>query len=297
MFAVAWRLHGVDPLTSPPRWRLGSGPRRLGGALLGTSAGLYISLHAARAASEPLPDGSSVSAESSVSVDDSAATESSVSVDDSAAAESSVSEVAELTAEEPAPLHATELVAPHGPSSSADVAKGVRVGAVGILLMQSAIAPGWSLDSGFGLSVDYPISGLQPWFLLGVYFGTGKDVLSADGNATARFDHWAVYALGCPWRFDGGSVVGLRPCVDFDVGRSSGEGLGVASEVQSSAPWLSAGVQLRAEVELWERLQIGLSAGGFVPLLHSSFTFAPEDTTFEVPPVGFRAGGFGSVLF
>jgi len=40
-----------------------------------------------------------------------------------------------------------------------------------------------------------------------------------------------------------------------------------------------------------------VSAGGFVPLLHSSFTFAPENTTFEVPPVGFRAGGFGSVLF
>lgn len=254
-------------------------------------ASLCLSLQAG-AASEPLPAKASVSSEQSASA---AGTVSSAGA--SASTDRNLSEVTELTAAEPMPLHATELVAAQSASSNADVAGGIRVGAVGILLMQSAIAPGWSLDSGFGLSMDYPISGLRPWFLLGVYFGTGKDVLSPDGSASARFDHWAVYALGCPWRFDGAGAIALRPCLDFDVGRSSGEGLGVSSDVQSSAPWLSAGVQLRAEVELWERLQLGVSAGGFVPLLHSSFTFAPEATTFEVPLVGFRAGGFGSVLF
>jgi len=196
---------------------------------------------------------------------------------------------------DPEPL-ATEIVGPQAPASEAEAEARVRVGAVGILLMQSAIAPGWSLDSGFGLSLDLPISGLQPWFLLGVYFGTGKDTISADGSATARFDHWAVYALGCPWRLAVAGSLAIRPCLDFDVGRSSGEGQGEASEVKSSSPWLSAGVQLRAEVELWERLQLGVSAGGFVPLWHSSYSF-PEVTTFEVPPLGFRAGGFGSVLF
>jgi len=196
---------------------------------------------------------------------------------------------------DPEPL-ATELAGPQAPASEAETTQSLRVGAVGILLMQSAIAPGWSLDSGFGLSLDVPMSGLQPWFLLGMYFGTGKDAMSADGSATARFDHWAVYALGCPWRFDGAGSLAIRPCVDFDVGRSSGEGQGGAGEVKSSAPWLSAGVQLRAEVELWERLQLGVSAGGFIPLWHSSYSF-PEVTTFEVPALGFRAGGFGSVLF
>ncbi|HKO90802.1 MAG TPA: hypothetical protein VJU61_06615, partial [Polyangiaceae bacterium] len=130
---------------------------------------------------------------------------------------------------------------------------------------------------------------------LGVYFGTGKDALSADGSTTARFDHWAVYALGCPWRFSA-AFVAVRPCLDFDAGRSSGEGQGGASDVKSTSPWLSAGSQLRAEVELWERLQLGISAGGFVPLWHSSYSF-PELATFEVPVFGFRAGGFGSVLF
>ena len=263
---------------------------------MGTS--VSISLHVTGAASEPLPVRASASAETSASAEASASVDGTMSSSEaSASSDRNVSEVTELKAADPTPLHATELVAAQPPSSNTDRADGIRVGAVGILLMQSAIAPGWSLDSGFGLSMDYPISGLQPWFLLGVYFGTGKDVLSADGSASARFDHWAVYALGCPWRFDGAGAIALRPCLDFDVGRSSGEGLGVSSDVQSSSPWLSVGVQLRAEVELWERVQLGVSAGGFVPLLHSNFTFPPEGTTFEVPPVGFRAGGFGSVLF
>jgi hypothetical protein len=219
-----------------------------------------------------------------------------VSAADVSAADVSA-DVSAVEAGELAPIHTTELAARPAPANEVGVAERVRIGAVALLLMQSAIAPGWSIDSGFGLSLDFPMPGLQPWFLLGVYFGTGKETLFADGSATARFDHWAVYALGCPWRLAAAGSLALRPCLDFDVGRSSGEGLGVDSEVKSSSPWLSAGVQLRAELELWERLQIGVSAGGFVPLLHSTFSFSPEDTTFEVPPVGFRAGGFASVLF
>jgi hypothetical protein len=71
----------------------------------------------------------------------------------------------------------------------------------------------------------------------------------------------------------------------------------VAGADRHSAPWLSAGTQLRAEVVLWRRLQLGVSLAAVVPFWHAHFFFLPDLPSFETATVGFRAGSVASVLF
>ena len=71
----------------------------------------------------------------------------------------------------------------------------------------------------------------------------------------------------------------------------------MAGAARHSAPWLSAGAQLRAEVELWRRFQVGASLAAVVPFWHAHFFVLPDQSSFETPSVGLRAGSVASVLF
>jgi hypothetical protein len=181
-------------------------------------------------------------------------------------------------------------------ATSDDAERSWRLGVAGLLLLQPGLTPGHALGLGGALRVDGSLPGWQPSFLLGFYStGTAESRLPEGGRV--RFEHWSSHAVACPWRFPSTGMFGARPCLELDAGLSRGDGVDVAGAARHSAPWLSAGTQLRAEIVLWRQLQLGVSLAAVVPLWHARFFFLPDQSSFETATVGFRAGSVASVLF
>jgi hypothetical protein len=185
---------------------------------------------------------------------------------------------------------------PRAAESDVDTRQRVRFGAVGFALLQDGLTPGRSLDFGVALRFAWSSASWQPLFLVGGY-STLPQQVTMPGGGKVRFEHWSSHAVGCPFRFPRGSAFGIRPCLELDVGRSSGEGLGIAGAAKRWAPWLSGGAQLRAELGVWDRVELGVSLAGVVPFWRAHFLFTPDVMSFEAPAFGFRAGSYASVLF
>lgn len=184
--------------------------------------------------------------------------------------------------------------APTAPTGDAE--RSWRIGVAGLLLFQPGLTPGHALGLGGAVRVDGSLPGWQPTFLLGVYStGTAESQLEEGGRV--RFQHWSSHVVACPWRFPSAGPFGVRPCLELDAGRSRGDGVDVMGAARHSAPWLSAGTQLRAEVVLWRQLQLGVSLAAVVPFWHAHFFFQPDLRSFETAAVGFRAGSLTSVFF
>jgi len=161
----------------------------------------------------------------------------------------------------------------------------------------SPTAPEPALDYGLGLHGEWSGSAWQPWLMLGVYTGAAQRVRAPGGTAEARFRHVSLQAVGCPWRFPRSAALGLRPCLDLDLGRLSGEGIGVAGARRRSWPWLSAGAELRLEWAPLAGVQLGAMLATVMPLTRPRFYFLPELTSYEVPALGFRAGAALDLCF
>jgi hypothetical protein len=207
----------------------------------------------------------------------------------------------ELTGSSAAPMpeaeqravDAYELRAPGEPLGAR---RNLRLGAVAFALLQGRLTPGQSAALGVAFRLAWSSRDWQPLFMLGAYSSLPEQQRLAGGGGV-RFEHWSTHALACPWRFPQSGAWGLRPCLDLDVGRSHGEGFGVAGAQRHSAPWLSGGAQLRAELALWNRVELSASAGVVAPFWRAHFFFLPDVQSFETPALGFRAGSSASLLF
>lgn len=171
-----------------------------------------------------------------------------------------------------------------------------RVGAVAFALLQSGRAPRWTADMGAGISLRWRTEHLQPWLLLGVYWGR-DDVPVGQREGRAHFERWSSYLVGCPLRFPRETALALRPCASLDVGRISGQGLRVNDAEESAALLASAGMDVRLEWSILERLELGALFGGAVALSRPRFYFSPEITALEVAPGGLRMGASASLSF
>lgn len=172
----------------------------------------------------------------------------------------------------------------------------MRLGAVGFALLQAGLTPGRFIALGLGFQFEWFTSGWQPLLMLGAYSNLPEEHRLATGGSV-RFEHWSTHTLACPFRFPERGSWGVRPCLDLDVGRSSGEGFGIGDAQKHAAPWLSGGAQLRAEVVLWDRLELIASAGAVAPLWHAHFFLFPDVQSFDTPWLGFRTSGGVSLLF
>jgi hypothetical protein len=172
----------------------------------------------------------------------------------------------------------------------------LRFGAAGFVLIQSVTAPGMTADMGLGLTVSWDTETLQPWLMLGMYWGD-DDLLLGDGRGTAHFERWSTYVVGCPLRFPRRSTAGVRPCLNVDLGLLEGEGRGVSLSRDSSALLASAGAEVRFEWAVVEGIELGAGVGGLLTLSRPRFFFAPEFTALEVPPLGLRASASARVSF
>jgi hypothetical protein len=186
-----------------------------------------------------------------------------------------------------------ELSAAGGRSAAS---QSLRLGAVGFALLQGKLTPGQSVALGVALRFSWSTPDWQPLILLGAYSSLPEQHRLAAGGSV-RFEHWSTHGVACPFRFPRGGTWGIRPCLDLDVGRSSGQAFDVANADRHSAPWLSGGAQLRGELVLWDRLELVASAGAVAPFWHAHFFLFPDVESFTTPALGFRAGSYASLLF
>lgn len=209
--------------------------------------------------------------------------------------ESLASIVVPAELKEPAP---TSLAGDRGRDANASPRSGraLRLGALGFAQVQSGVVPSLGTDVGAALIASWRSMFFDPWLLLGAYAGLSPQVLRLEG-ATARFEHWAARAEGCPWRFPRDGRVALRPCVGLDVGRSRGEGAGVARASARSAPWLSGLAELRLDVALADHLSLGAAGGATLPFVRPRFYFEPGVVAYHAAPIGFAASSFAALLF
>jgi hypothetical protein len=172
----------------------------------------------------------------------------------------------------------------------------LRWGAAGLVLMQSGIAPNPSLDVGAGVVARWSLAGLEPWLLLAFYMGAASQTVRVEG-ASARFEHAALRAVGCPWRYPGPQWLALRPCLGLDVGRSRGEGFGVSGASSNSSLWLAARGEMRVEFSIYDGLSVGGAGGAALPLVRPRFYFEPGAVVFETPAWGLEGSGVVAWLF
>jgi hypothetical protein len=175
--------------------------------------------------------------------------------------------------------------------------EGARLGLAAFLLTETTAAPQPGWNYGLGASAHWNSANWQPWFLLGVYAGGGERARVPGVPASARFERLSTHTVGCPLRFPRSAPLALRPCIDLDLGRLSGEGLDVSRARQRSALWLSTGLELRVEWSPWHALALSGMLGGVLPLSRPRFYFRPQLTAWEVAPLGFRAGALANLSF
>lgn len=177
----------------------------------------------------------------------------------------------------------------------------LHVGVAGFALLQNGLTPGAALGLGAAVQFEWSTANgraasWQPLLLLGAYFAAPAD-LRVEGGGALRLQHWSSHTVFCPWRFPATGFLALRPCVDFDAGRSSGEGVGVISQTKRAAPWLSTSAELRGELQLGQGIELGASLEAVAPLWRSHFYLLPDVMRFETPAFGLRAGSTLSLLF
>jgi hypothetical protein len=132
--------------------------------------------------------------------------------------------------------------------------------------------------------------------MLGAY-GGAKPLERRVAGARARFEHWAIRAVGCPWRYPGDKAVEIRPCLGLDLGRLRGEGFGVAGASARNAWWIGGFAELRLDLRLFDSIRVGISGGPLLPFVRPRFYFEPGVVAHRVPLVALQASGFAAVLF
>lgn len=174
--------------------------------------------------------------------------------------------------------------------------EGPRLAGSALALWGGASKASFDLDLGLALSVRWRTELLQPMLLFGVYGGRERIGVPGTG-AGARVERLAAHAALCPVRLPRSSVLGVRPCVDVDAGVLSGSGVSVGGARGRAAPWLSTGVELRAEWAVWDAVELGAMIGGVVALTRPRFYFLPDTTAFEAAAGGVRAGASAGLSF
>lgn len=179
--------------------------------------------------------------------------------------------------------------------AASEGAQRVRVGALGLALVQGGVVPGRAVAYGAAARLSWTEGTWQPLFLIGAY--ASGSVQSDLGGGKVRLAHWSTHVVGCPWRFPRESQIAIRPCAELDVGRTLAESLRVEDATSHAAPWISVGPELRAEIDLGDHVELGASVASVFPLWSAHFYLLPDVDAYKAPLWGPRAEAFASVSF
>jgi hypothetical protein len=174
--------------------------------------------------------------------------------------------------------------------------KPLRLAAAALALWGGAARATFDADIGLALSARWIDEAWQPLFLVGAY--GGREHFGVSGtSAGARLERLALHVAACPLRFPREAAFGVRPCLDLDAGVLRGSGVSVERARGHTAPWLSTGMQLRAEWSPWGPLELGAMVGGVLALSRPRFYFEPDTTAFAADALAIRAGASAGMSF
>jgi hypothetical protein len=180
--------------------------------------------------------------------------------------------------------------------SPAPESESPRLAATALALWGGASRATRGADWGLALGARWKGDGLQPFLLAGVY--GGREQFGVSGTpAQARLERLALHAVACPLRVPREAAIGIRPCVDLDAGVLRGSGVSVEGARGHTAPWVSTGVQIRAEWSAWGPLELGAMIGGVVALSRPRFYLVPDTTAFQADATALRAGATAGLSF
>jgi hypothetical protein len=155
---------------------------------------------------------------------------------------------------------------------------------------------------GFGVFASARLAGegsvFEPTVLVGGWLARSGEFDATVGDrrlGTAQFRWLAGDIMGCVLRLPAEGTFAARPCLGFEAGQLTGKGRAAANSAEESATWLAVTANAKLDWVVFERLQLDLIAGGFLPLSRDEFFFEPAPgaaegvVVHEVPPVGLRA--------
>lgn len=195
-------------------------------------------------------------------------------------------------APEPVPAPSFETVADTGVSLRAERERGgLRAGPAVWALVDGTVAP--QLATGFGAGVRLEWRSDDAWspqLQLGALSLRSESRPDAP-SVGSRFALSALQASFCPLRVLSSQTWSARPCVQLDVGRISGEGVGseLVRSTERHGLWLSSGASLQGGAVLSGPLALGADIGATFPWVRHEFFLAPDTLVYRVPAVGWRA--------
>lgn len=162
---------------------------------------------------------------------------------------------------------------------------GLRWGVGGEAGVFAGAAPVASPAIGAHVGVESTARGLfAPSASLGAMFVLPSTTESAS-RADVTFTLLTSTLDGCPLRVGGGRL-GLRPCLELELGRLQGRSSGFVGARLDSSPWVALAVAARGQAELGAGIALDLALSAGSPLVQNTFFIGSE-----------RVFGVGSFLF
>ncbi|HKO94234.1 MAG TPA: hypothetical protein VJU61_23935 [Polyangiaceae bacterium] len=193
----------------------------------------------------------------------------------------------------PEPLPSFESVADTGVSPGAERERGgLRAGPAVWALLDSSVAPQLATGFGAGLRLEWRSDAAwSPELQFGALH-LRSERQPAAGSVGNRFAVSALQTSFCPLRVLSSQTWSVRPCVQLEVGRISGQGVGPAlvRSTERHGLWLSSGASLQGGAVLWGPLTLGAAVGATFPWVRHEFFLEPNTLVYRVPAVGWRAG-------
>ena len=148
-----------------------------------------------------------------------------------------------------------------------------------------------SLAAFGGIERDGP-GVLAPALRLGVLRAASTTLPSPGGGA--RFTWLVGRVEACPIRVSFLRRLAARPCLGFDGGALSGDGLGATRSHSVTRPWLDAGAAGRLEWSVAEPIRVEAEGSLGLPFVRDTFVFQPTPEVYRPPPV-YGSAGLGVV--
>jgi hypothetical protein len=193
----------------------------------------------------------------------------------------------------PEPVPSVETVTDVGVSPRAERERGgLHAGPAVWALLDGTVAPQLATGFGAGVRLEWRSDDVwRPELQLGALFLRSEsrpDALSFG----SRFAVSALQTSFCPLRVLASQTWSARPCVQLEVGRISGAGVGseLVRSTERHGLWLSSGASLQGGAVLWEPLTLDAAIGATFPWVRHEFFLEPDTLVYRVPTVGWRAG-------
>lgn len=185
----------------------------------------------------------------------------------------------------PAPAPVQKPIAPAAPVVDESL-HWAFAGALGIVALDSSL-PG----SGFGFQANAGADSEGALFAPKLFaFGRRVSGDTTKGGGRAEFSITSFGLVGCPLRVPDAGVFSFRPCVGFELGALSAEGVGLLVEKRETELWSAPIVSVRGEWRFATGFFAAGSAAARFPLQREHYSFESGEKVHDIPRISFDLG-------